>query len=871
MKRVFVLTAVILLTGIFTGQTAGAGQFGNMAIYLDSAVTEDFSRMGIQLQGEPMLRFFDNNPKVIFWNIQPGRYEVQLAFPDDRKSVSVKIDVYPGLTSKLHIIPGGESYVLVDDGFLDQGGHMLAFDRDGINSLPGELSDGLGILSSAGRDSVLYSYEGLGFIDPSRGRAFTPSSKSMPDLALVNISDPFAGFGGADVSLISNYSGPEKIGGDYTYGSRDQRLYRVVAKHALPRDVGYAFGALSFENLGDADPKWNVDSRLPHNGAENVELMGGAGFDILSRFKSNLNIYYKSVKRDYYDHAYYFNTEHAPREESYIYSGDFSIYGNLRDDLFINAGFGIAGDDSKTGDGVLFDDVAAYEREYSYPGSDYHNIFYSWDDLNGVTEDIDEAHYYDGYDRYKSSTTGGFLKLKKQIEDRFEIWTEFTYSKSIFRKYTHYDENIGFDSLGDETTDNNYFADIPNPTWFAASLGGNLLEEKYFLKGAVDFQLFDPGTLTFRDFGNPLDPDETGDYSLDESDMTDADVKTNIGFRAAAGLSLNKSFGLFGNGSISYEYPSYDLLYLGYEFFEDRISYGSSYPYSNPELDPVQYTKLELGINGRYGDVENAVSYQYHKTGDLIGIYHISEFPYSYDMLGSTNEKNTDHAIVFSCRWSGNHLFSGSIAGEVVWRDNYISMADYNIAWISSGGGSSSKLDFTTYRLSGAVGINPNALDLDRDKMFGKVLSRLSMNVSFNYKSGFRYTTLRPYPAASFYYAQVQPTSAFGAEKAKDFFEINLAVTARVADFRGARMSLSFEVLNLFDRDNYLDVYGATGEADYDGYDQTAEYDAITNSPDGQPQDNSGLSYAEKYTLKLNDPNNYYRPRMFRVLARLEF
>ncbi|RKX30964.1 MAG: hypothetical protein DRP46_04325, partial [Candidatus Zixiibacteriota bacterium] len=77
MKQAFVLIAIMFLMGLFTGQMTNAGQFGNIAIFLDSSVTEEFSRMGIQLQGEPMLRFFDNNDRIIFWNVYPGQYDVQ--------------------------------------------------------------------------------------------------------------------------------------------------------------------------------------------------------------------------------------------------------------------------------------------------------------------------------------------------------------------------------------------------------------------------------------------------------------------------------------------------------------------------------------------------------------------------------------------------------------------------------------------------------------------------------------------------------------------------------------------------------------------------------------------------------------------------
>ncbi|MEW5924026.1 MAG: hypothetical protein AB1746_08570, partial [Candidatus Zixiibacteriota bacterium] len=144
MARYFGLSVLILL--LVPIVSAHAADFGNVAIYLDKSITENFSRMSIQLEGETMVRYFDNNREMVFWNIYPGRYNVQLAFPDDRGAVSTKVDVFPGLTSRIDIVNSDNDYILKTNGFADQGGHLLTFDRKSINSLPGELSDGIGIL-----------------------------------------------------------------------------------------------------------------------------------------------------------------------------------------------------------------------------------------------------------------------------------------------------------------------------------------------------------------------------------------------------------------------------------------------------------------------------------------------------------------------------------------------------------------------------------------------------------------------------------------------------------------------------------------------------------------------------------------------------
>ncbi|PKK83698.1 MAG: hypothetical protein CVT49_07355 [candidate division Zixibacteria bacterium HGW-Zixibacteria-1] len=882
MKKLSLIFIIIMISE--PAMIAGAAEFGNMAIYLDKSITEDFSRMSIQLEGEPMVRYFDKNREMIFWDIYPGHYDIQLAFPDDRGAVSVKAEVLPGLTSKIIIRNSDGKYLLHNDGFADQGGHILTFDRNEINSMPGELSDGLGILAPAGRDSVRYSYEGLNIAEETQGRVFAPNSKTMPDLALVNISDPFAGYGDENISLINNYLGPEKMGGEYTYGTRDQRYYRVVARHELPRGVGSAFGALSFDNLGDADPKWNVDCRLPHNGAENVELLGGIGFNILTRFKSDVSIYYKSIKRDYYEHAYYFDYVHSPREELNAYGGDLSVSGWLMKDLFMNVRVGISGDESRKGDGKFFDNLTAYDRTISNPSYDPHYLFYAWDDMEEITDTLDESHYYSVYSRYQTREKKAFVQLKKQFSDNIEVWSDVQYSVSTFRKYVSLDATqgysaslvdvIGFDSLGDETTENNYFADIPHPKKLNLSIGAKIIDRKYFVKGTVDYYRFDPGALVFRDPLNPLDPDGIDDYDLEAVDMKETEVNTDVGFRFSGGYSLRNSLDLFANAVRTYEYPSYDSLYVGFEFLESRISAGSYYPFPNANLSSIKHTQLESGLRFTTHDNSLSLSYQYRRSDGFYGFYHFSAIPYSYDMLENRDVKGTENALVLSYQYSGKHFINTALYGEVVWRkwDRDIVLRyyhDYNIAWSNPASIPASSIEFDTYKLGGTFGLHPGNLNLDHDRLYAKILSRLGLNISFDYKSGLRYTKMAPYDEVSFGDAQVTPVSPFFSEKARHFFEVNLALSARVADFRGASMSLCFEVLNLLDRDNFLDVYDATGRADYDAYDQTIDYDL--QATDENIYDNSGLTFAEKYALRLNDPNNYSRPRLLRILARLEF
>jgi hypothetical protein len=153
------------------------------------------------------------------------------------------------------------------------------------------------------------------------------------------------------------------------------------------------------------------------------------------------------------------------------------------------------------------------------------------------------------------------------------------------------------------------------------------------------------------------------------------------------------------------------------------------------------------------------------------------------------------------------------------------------------------------------------------------IIARTTWDFSFNYRSGVRYSPMKQgNDPISLYSSTFIPDGRAGSREGKDFLEVNIGVSARVLDFAGAALSVRFEVLNLFDRDNHLDVYPTTGEPDNTGWLNTEPGQAwAENGRWILPHDSSDLTGTEKYLLKQNDPSNFGRPRIFRLLAKLEF
>jgi len=81
-----------------------------------------------------------------------------------------------------------------------------------------------------------------------------------------------------------------------------------------------------------------------------------------------------------------------------------------------------------------------------------------------------------------------------------------------------------------------------------------------------------------------------------------------------------------------------------------------------------------------------------------------------------------------------------------------------------------------------------------------------------------------------------------------------------------ANLNIYLQVLNLLNSKNILNVYNYTGNADDDGYLASTQGQLSVNSnPD------VATSFTDQYTIFINNPNNYSRPRTIRIGVLLDF
>jgi hypothetical protein len=78
-------------------------------------------------------------------------------------------------------------------------------------------------------------------------------------------------------------------------------------------------------------------------------------------------------------------------------------------------------------------------------------------------------------------------------------------------------------------------------------------------------------------------------------------------------------------------------------------------------------------------------------------------------------------------------------------------------------------------------------------------------------------------------------------------------------------LNIYFFVQNLLNTQNIISVYRATGNPDDDGFLTAATSQTLIA---GQV---NPVSFAELYASKINNPNNFSRPRIFRIGAIFNF
>jgi len=154
------------------------------------------------------------------------------------------------------------------------------------------------------------------------------------------------------------------------------------------------------------------------------------------------------------------------------------------------------------------------------------------------------------------------------------------------------------------------------------------------------------------------------------------------------------------------------------------------------------------------------------------------------------------------------------------------------------------------------------------------VFEDVGFNLSFNIGSGTPYTRWST-PVALNGNARSNILGSLNGSRLPWAFRSNLRVDKNVpltwgkkedgSSKKDANLNIYLQVLNVFNNRNILNVYQFTGNPDDDGYLQSTQAIAAL------AQANSPAAFRDMYTMRMNSPGNFNRPRVIRVGLLLDF
>jgi outer membrane receptor protein involved in Fe transport len=299
---------------------------------------------------------------------------------------------------------------------------------------------------------------------------------------------------------------------------------------------------------------------------------------------------------------------------------------------------------------------------------------------------------------------------------------------------------------------------------------------------------------------------------------------------------------------------------------------------SNPNLLPEKTTDYEVGFTQALTSYSAiTISAFYRELSDMIQATRVAEaYPFPY-----THFDNIDFGTV-----------KGFSFGYDLRRRNNVSLtANYTLQFADGTGSSSTTaqqlvndgfpnlrttlpLDFDQrhnitanidYRYSSGINYNGPVL-------FGKkILQGFGANLVISAGSGRPYSQQSNVLAVAQFGVNTRSTlegSVNGAREPWTFrtdLRINKEVKFKLSEQRNLGMNVYMMIENLLNADNIVNVYRYTGNADDDGYLSSAEGQQYVS------QQVNPSAFYDQYTLKVNNPDNYVRPRLIKLGMQVNF
>lgn len=518
-----------------------------------------------------------------------------------------------------------------------------------------------------------------------------------------------------------------------------------------------------------------------------------------------------------------------------------------------------------------------------------------------------EATTWNNLLKRKSSYMGADLDLVSQVHPNHEVKAGLEFQRHTLRRYQNlFPANVyqganggfddidffGYDIYGQESDDQGING-AKNPINMAAYLQDKFEWEGLVVNAGLRFDYFDYKTERLVDPDQPLDPygraafadtasglsdDERnalrqGAQELTSDELTGSESvsrfspRLGAAFPVADGSVLHFSYGKF------FQRPDLQNLYVNYDYLEYKVRTGGYFfAFGNPNLEPEETTAYEAGWQRRVSDNASVdVTAFYKDVKNLTEVVTQPAVPTSFSTYRNV-DYGTIKGIEFSLDMRRSRNMSMRFNYALAYADGTGSFANTNsnIAWTSAEPPKhSSSLEFDQrHKLTGILDIRAGAKEGPKLGEFYP-LERTGVNFILGASSGFPYSPVYLYNEVTLGAISPRPSGAINSRRQPWQYRVDMKLNREIP-LAKLNLDVYLWVINLFDRDNVVDVYETSGLANATGW---------LSTPDGQQfiadnanvHDSSLLSGEEKYKVKQSDPRNYDTPRQIRFGARWTF
>lgn len=820
-------------------------------------------------------------------------------------------------TASLRIIEGDQIQSLPTRGYRD----IVAL-QPGVVVRTGNLLNVRGGRSS----EVAYFVDGFSQQDPLTGVSTTQiNNNDLEEVSIVTGGfNAEYGWIASGAVNVTTKSGTDKLSGtfetitDNFHGSNfDYNIYSASLSGPLTGITDKVKFIASAERrfLGDRTPSAIDAGNLTDDQEAGWTVRGKMNFKLSNSTELRLGGLSSDDKWDLFLNEWRFNLEHSPRLED----KNKSLYATFEHVMSPKTYYTFSGNyfmtERERGDGLHFDDIWAYGRPGVATSFDETNLFYSWDDINEVTETEDtvingrtytirgdEAAIWNNYLHRKSSYVGGKFDLTSQVNQFHEFKAGIEFQRHTLRRYQHlapsriwledlggFDDvdRYGYSATGEDEEDDG-LQGAKHPVTMAAYLQDKFELEGMIINAGLRLDYFDVNTKRLRSETSPLDPDGYLDPSkyptptpeqeqmaqeLDPGDLEDSRPETaisprvGVAFPVADGSVFHASYGRF------MQRPDLQNLYVSYEFLEYKIKNGGYFfPFGNPNLRPEKTTAYEMGWTRQVGASSSFdVTAYYKDVKDLTQVINQQADPYSFSTY-----RNSDFGTIkgvefrFDMQRTRNVGFQASYALSEATGTGSNPNSQSNIAWVAGDQPlTPSPLDHDQRHKF--VGIFDLQLGKGEGPQFGNFhpFANTGLNVTFQAGSGFPFTPTAVWNEVTLASNRGPLEGAVNSRYSGWRMQTDLKATKSFT-LAGSRLEFSLWVINLFDAENILAVFQSTGLPNSTGWLETGEGQQFRETYD-ESHDTSGLTGEQKYRLRENDPNNYDVPRQVRAGLKLSF